>query len=129
MGLHTYGENTSLDLLLGDATYYIALCFSAPDDADDGSDLDEVSGGGYARQAIAPADWNVASAGSKTNAVAIDFPTATADWGTTPVSAWAMCTASTGGQVIGSGTISNASRVYSGSTPRFPAESITCSAD
>lgn len=129
MSLHDYGEDLALDLVLEDATYYIALCFDLPDDADDGSDIDEPSGGAYARQAIAPADWSAASGGVKRNSSVITFATATADWGTTPLKAWALCTASTGGEVIASGALGTSRRIYEGYSPYFPADSINCLMD
>lgn len=129
MSLHAYGENRALDLLLGDVTYYVALCFSEPAESDTGADLVEPTTGGYARVAITPAQWQAAANGSKRNDVILQFPTATADWGTTTVKFFALCTAATGGNVVASGPLGSARRVRSGYTPYFPAGSIVCSAD
>jgi hypothetical protein len=57
-------------------TTYLALYTSDPTDADTGT---EVSGGSYARQAIT---FSSPSNGVTSNSAAIEFPTATASWGT-----------------------------------------------
>lgn len=57
-------------------TTYLALYTSDPTDADTGT---EVTGGSYARQAIT---MGAPSNGVSTNSAAIEFPQATADWGT-----------------------------------------------
>lgn len=76
------------------ATVYVALFTASPGET--GSTTDEVSGGDYARQAVsfsAPS-----TAGTFTNSADVQFPTATASWGT--VSHMAVMTDSTGGSVI-----------------------------
>ena len=55
---------------------YLGLYTSDPTDADTGT---EVSGGSYARQAIT---FGAPSNGVTTNTAAIEFPQATANWGT-----------------------------------------------
>lgn len=83
----------SLDVRFGGATpnapatYYAALVTTAPTDSV-GTGLVEVSAGGYARVAITnnAANFPVATGSgtrTKTNGTAIQFPTATAGWGTT----------------------------------------------
>ena len=57
-------------------TVYLALYTSDPTDADTGT---EVSGNGYARQAIT---FGAPSNGVTTNSAAIEFPQATGSWGT-----------------------------------------------
>lgn len=64
-------------------TAYVAL-FTAMG-GDGGTGFTEVSGGGYARVQTASGDWNGASGSGPSltsNAQAITFPQATADWGT-----------------------------------------------
>lgn len=71
---------------------YIALFTSAPGEAGGGT---EVSGGGYARQAItftAPANGQVS------NLADVSFPVATADWGT--VTHFALFDAATAGNML-----------------------------
>lgn len=58
------------------ATVYLALYTTDPTDADTGTEL---SGNGYARQAIT---FGAPSNGVSTNSAAIDFPQATGSWGT-----------------------------------------------
>lgn len=58
------------------ATVYLGLYTSDPTDADTGT---EVTGNGYARQAIT---FGAPSDGVSTNSAAIEFPQATGSWGT-----------------------------------------------
>ncbi len=82
-----YLENKILDHFLGAVTYtppatvYIAAYTVAPTDAGGGT---EVTGGSYARVAVTnnATNFPAAVAGSKSNGTAINFATATADWGT-----------------------------------------------
>src|SRR5215472_712574 len=99
-GKSTTQRNKTLDLWLGGtaptppATYYVALFTVAPNK--DGGGV-EVSGGSYARVAVTnnPANWPNAVNGSKSNANAIVFPQASADWGT--IVAVALMSASSSG--------------------------------
>lgn len=129
MSLSNYGENLALDLLLENTTHYVALCFTKPAEGHTGADLNEPTTGDYARVSIAPADWRAAASGRKRNDVILQFPTATANWGSSPLRYFAICTASGGGNVIASGPLGAARRVRTGYTPYFPAGSIVCSAD
>ena len=65
------------------ANWYVALLTTATDDATGGT---EVTGGGYARKAVAAAagQWTrgTSGPGTVTNTNAITFAQATADWGT-----------------------------------------------
>lgn len=83
-------ENAILDHILGGPDYerlgtvYIALHTSDPGEAGTGS-TNEASGTNYARVAVTNNDTNfpAASSGSKSNAVAIEFPTpGSGGWGT-----------------------------------------------
>jgi hypothetical protein len=87
-----YFQNARLNWLKGTAypsvptNVYIALLTTLPSD-NNGTGLVEVSGGSYARQAVAAASgWSsVTTSGSlqqMSNSGAITFPTATANWGT-----------------------------------------------
>lgn len=69
-----------------DATAYsppasldVALYTVVPSGAGGGT---EVTGGSYARQNIDIADWTTSTTQSTSNTSSIDFPTATANWGT-----------------------------------------------
>jgi hypothetical protein len=73
---------TGKDAMPALPTVYLALLTAVG--SDDGTGFTEVSGGSYARAAPAGTDWNAASGtgpSTTTNANAIQFPVATADWG------------------------------------------------
>lgn len=75
-------ENALINATLRNTSYtspsvvYLGLYTSDPTDADTGT---EVSGGSYARKAIT---FGAPSNGVTTNTAAIEFPQATANWGT-----------------------------------------------
>lgn len=87
LGKTTFLANKILDLMLGQTAYdmpdtlYVALFTAAPSDAGGGT---EVSGGSYARIAVTNNTTNfpAATGGAKSNATAITFAAATANWGT-----------------------------------------------
>jgi len=107
-------------------TYYAALFTVAPTDSTSGT---EVSGGSYARVAIAnnATNFPAASSGSKANGVAITFPTSTGSWGT--VVAWGLFDASSGGNLCFYGSVSPNVAVGSGVAPSFPIGSLTITCD
>jgi hypothetical protein len=80
-------RNRLLDLVFGGsgyappATVYIGLFTVAPTNAGGGT---EVSGGNYARAAVAnnPSNWPAANNGIKSNGSTIAFSRSTAIWGT-----------------------------------------------
>ena len=80
--MSNYLENAILNATLrgtqytSPSTVYIALYTSDPTDADVGT---EVSGGGYARQ---PVTFGAPSNGIVSNSAKVEFPVATALWGT-----------------------------------------------
>jgi hypothetical protein len=80
--MSNYLENALINATLRNTSYtspsvvYLGLYTSDPTDADTGT---EVSGGSYARQAIT---FGAPSNGVTTNTAAIEFPQATATWGT-----------------------------------------------
>lgn len=89
-----YVKNSRLSWAKGTAyptaptNLYVGLFTTAPTDASTSPYTGEVSGGAYARQAIAASTgWSAIGAGTGsnqqiTNSGAITFPTATAAWGT-----------------------------------------------
>lgn len=82
------------------ANTYVALFTAAPSDTGGGT---EVSGGSYARVAIASSGWSAISGGGASpnqisNSAAITFATPTANWGT--VVAVAIFDASTAGNML-----------------------------
>lgn len=81
-GFTNYLEDAVLDHVLGTGAYtqpdiYVGLYTAAPNDNGGGT---EVSGGSYAREAVAT--WDAAVDGATANTGAITFTTATAAWGT-----------------------------------------------
>lgn len=80
--MSNYLENALINATIRNTSYtspttvYLALYTSDPTDADTGT---EVTGNGYARQAIT---FGAPSNGVSTNTAAIEFPQATGSWGT-----------------------------------------------
>jgi hypothetical protein len=118
-----YLENELLDHVFGasaytaPATLYVALFTAAPTDAGGGT---EVTGGSYARAAVTNnlTNFPAAASGAKSNANAITFATATADWGT--VVAAGIFDALSGGNLIAWCAVTSQS-VPSGVTASIPA--------
>jgi len=80
--MSNYLENALINATLRNTSYtspsvvYVGLYTSDPTDADTGT---EVTGGSYARQSVT---FGAPSNGVSTNSAAIEFPQATASWGT-----------------------------------------------
>jgi hypothetical protein len=127
-----YLENKILDHVLGGVTYtppatlYVALFTAAPGETGGGT---EVSGGGYARVAVAndTTNWPAASNGQKSNGTVITFPAATANWGT--VVAWGIFDAATGGNLLYYGDVSPNRTVNNGDTAQFAVGALTFTED
>ncbi len=99
------------------ATLYIAL--STADPTDDGSGLAEPVGDGYARVASTNnlTTWPASSGGAKANGTTITFPQATGAWGT--LTHFAIMDASSGGNMLGHGTLTVSKVITSGDTASF----------
>lgn len=131
-GKSDYLEDELLDHVLGGgdytrpATVYVALFTAAPTDAGGGT---EASGGSYARASVTNnnTNWPAASSGSKSNGTAIDFPTATGNWGT--IVAFAIFDNSSGGNMLYWNNVTTPKDVNSGDTASFPIGSITLTED
>jgi hypothetical protein len=123
-----YLENELLDHFLKVGAYtqptnlYVALYTADPTDAGGGT---EVSGGSYAR--VNHNAWNTASGGSSTNDGAIEFPTATANWGT--VTAVGLFDASSGGNLLVWGELTTDKAVNNGDTASFADEALSIALD
>jgi len=122
-----YLEDAFLDHFLGTsstsapAAVYIGLHTADPTDAGTGA---EVSGNGYARQAITFAS---AASGSISNNAAVEFPAATtSSWGS--VSHWAIYDASTGGNQLFHGSFDTAKTIAVGDILKVAASSLTLTA-
>jgi hypothetical protein len=118
MSFSNYLENKVLGHVFGatpytaPATLYVGLFTSDPGEGGSGT---EVSGGSYARQTIAfTVTDNQAS-----NTAAVEFPTATASWGT--VTYAAVYDAVSGGNLMAYGALTTSKTIASGDVLRIPA--------
>ena len=117
MSLTNYGENAVLGLMRGAATFWLALFSAVP--GEDGAG-EAIFGGGYARQRVS---FGTASGGALKNAEAIEFPTATADWGT--AAGWAIFDAETGGHMWWAGAVDVPKPLYAGDIYRVDAGGLS----
>ena len=108
---HVFGGNA----FTAPSTLYVALYTVAPSDTGGGT---EVSGGAYARQT---ATFTVSGTNPTTasNTAAIEYPTATADYGT--VVAVGVLDASSSGNLLAYSTLDSSKVVSSGDVFRFNA--------
>lgn len=129
--LSDYLENHIIDSLFRNTTFtrpaniYVALFTAAPNDAGGGT---EVSGGSYARQAIATgasSGWDAASGGATANTAVLTFPTATANWGT--ITHVGLFDASTSGNLLFHGALAASQTINSGNIFRFNAGDLDVS--
>ena len=135
MAFSDYFENKVLDLLFGNVSYtppsilYIGLTTEAITDSDDGSTVTEPSGGAYARVAITndKTTWTAASNGSVSNAIDINFPEATAGWGT--VTHMFIADAASGGNILVWGSLTTSKTIGVGDNARFAAGDLTINLD
>ena len=113
------------------ADTYVALFTTMPVYAGTGGV--EVSGGSYARVAIAAAGWSAIATGGGNgdqidNTAAVNFPTPTAGWGT--VVGFGLYDASTGGNLLYFDTLTGGSQVVnSGNTVSFAAAALVVAED
>jgi len=120
-GFSNYLENKVVGHVFGGSAYtapatlYVALYTSAPSDTGGGT---EVSGGAYARQTAA---FSI-SADTASNTSAIEYPTATADYGT--VVAVGVFDASSSGNLLAYGNLTTSKTVSTGDVFRFNAGAI-----
>lgn len=118
MSFSNYLENKVLGHVFGatpytaPATLYVGLFTTDPGEGGTGT---EVSGGSYARQTITfTVTTNQAS-----NTAAVEFPTATALWGT--VTYAAVYDAVSGGNLLAYGALTTSKTIASGDVLRIPA--------
>lgn len=148
MGAKTdYFEGVALQAFFGDnrvaqapATWYVVLFTAAPGETGGGT---EVSGGGYARVAVAntSANWDLTHGGATDanadgvaddatvqNAVQIDFPAPTGDWG--QVTHWGLADAATGGNLWIYAALNTPKTINNGDpAPSFAAGALTYQED
>jgi len=120
-GFSDYLEDKVLDHVFGGTAYtapstlYVALYTVAPDDTGGGT---EVTGGSYARQ-TATFTVSGTSPTTATNAAAIEYPTATANYGT--VTSVGILDASSGGNLLAYADLDTSKVVSTGDVFRFDA--------
>ena len=123
MPVTTYFGNRILDHMLRGqaytppATVWVGLFTQMPTADQPGT---EVSGGGYARQ---PAAFSAAVNREIVNSADLQFPTATADWGT--VVGFGLFDAETGGNLLVFASLSTPKNVLTGDQPYFPAGELS----
>ena len=113
---HVFGGNA----YSAPATIYLGLFTSNPDE--DGSGT-EVSGGSYARKSVA----FTVSGNEATNSAAVEFDTATANWGT--VTHVGLYDASTAGNLMAYAALSSSKAIESGDVFRVPAGDLDITLD
>lgn len=91
--------------------WFVGLFTAAPGEAGGGT---EVSGGSYARQAVTLS----VSGNLATNAAAVEWPTATADWGT--ITHVAVFDASTSGNMLVYAALTTSKTISTGDVLRIP---------
>jgi hypothetical protein len=101
-------------------TVYVGLFTTDPTDAGSGT---EVSGGSYARQ---PASFTV-SGNTATTDAAIEFPTATASWGS--ITHIGIFDALTSGNLLAHSSLTAAKTIESGDVFRIPSGDIDITLD
>ena len=124
--LSTADANNLLDVILSHSaanfpvTWYFALLTTMPTD-DTGAGAVEVVGGSYARLAVTAnlTNFTAAAARAKSNALVIQWPTATADWaaGAVKVVGIALYDAVTVGVYRGYGALVTPVNVLTGGAP------------
>jgi hypothetical protein len=112
-------------------TTYVALLTAFPTD-NNGTGLVEVSGGAYARQAITSATgWSAVSTSASlqqmSNSAAVNYPTATAAWGT--VIGFAIYDALSGGNLLYAAPLAANQTVNNGNTFSFLAGALVIQED
>jgi hypothetical protein len=121
------------DHLVGNATFtpastlYMALCTAEPTASSTGSTITETGYTSYVRVSVTSSDFNSASGLNMTNSQAITWPTNTGT-SVNNISYWALCSASSGGDLYQWGDIGGAPiTVDNGQDVNIPIGSLTLS--
>ena len=118
-----YLENALINAVLRNTTYtspatvYVSLWTTDPTDAGSGT---EVSGGSYARTAVT---FGAPSNGVTTNSAAVEFPQATASWGT--IAYFGINDASTSGNLLYHSPVTTSKTIDTGDIFKFASGSIS----
>lgn len=122
-----YLENKLLDHVLRNVSYtapttsYVGLFTAAPTDTLSGT---EVSGGSYARQVLSV---TTASAGIVTSSADVNFPQATASWGT--ISAIGIFDALSSGNLLMYTTLTTSKTIDDGDILKISTNNLTVTLD
>lgn len=111
----TFGTGIGKSLAFTCPDKYIGLCTVAVTDDMTGTTITEPASPSYAR--VKWQTWDKAAAGATENTGAITFAQATASWGT--ILDFAICDASTVGNLLAYGSLTISKSVASGDTPKF----------
>lgn len=118
-----FGKTSNFGALGSPPTFYVGLSSTQPNE--DGTNVTEPSGGGYARMQTASSDWDTATNADPAvvdNVNDITFPQATADWVSgNDLTYGVLYDAATGGNFLGFGPISNPRPVLNGDTAKIAA--------
>jgi hypothetical protein len=119
------GDSNGIQPSAGSGSFYIALYSTDPSDEDSGT---EATYTGYARVSVvrSAVGWTVTD-NVAYNASEILFPTSTG--GSDTLTHFGILTALTGGDLIGSGSLTGAIEVNPGDTPRFGPGTVTITED
>ena len=126
MSFSNFLETEILDHVFAGAAYtapstlYLALFTAAPGETGGGT---EVSGGAYARQSVA----FTTSGNTTSNTAAVEFPTATASFGT--VTHVGVFDASTSGNLMAYATLSSSKAIDTGDVFRVPTGDLDITLD
>jgi hypothetical protein len=122
-GFSDYLETKVLDHVFGGTSYtapgtiFVALYTAAPSDSGGGTEV-TTTGTAYARQSMA----FTTSGGTTSNTSAVEYATATADYGT--VVALGLFDASASGNLLAYGTLTTSKSVSTGDVFRFNASAV-----
>ena len=121
--MSNYLENALINATLRNTTYtspatvYVSLWTTDPTGAGSGT---EVSGGSYARTAVT---FGAPSNGVTTNSAAVEFPQATASWGT--IAYFGINDASTSGNLLYHSPVTTSKAIDTGDIFKFASGSIS----
>ena len=123
MGVSNYYRDIIMDTIMQrdaltlPAVYYISLCLTEPSATDTDITSDEVIYSNYVRQALSvTAGFGDAVNGSSANLLAVTFPTVGAT-GSTSIGYWAICDASSTGNLLWWGAITTPSVLVTDDVP------------
>lgn len=135
--LTNYTENKLIDHIFRTAKWtpsgliFIGLATAVTNAGNEALTITEVIGGSYARVARTPIDANwdapVNNNGTTANTASIQFPTATANWGT--VTHFVIYDAATVGNALIYAELTNPRTITDGTTPSFAIGALTFQID